>query len=329
MSTAASLDNIPPNTNSRPTELSVFIHCIKLRQISSHIHTSFYTGHGLDAQFSGYTPQRHVYTSFSRFFAELKAWRLAAPSFQAPRSLYERPEWHEFLYQKDLMLLARGALHNIPSHLLTATGILREIFMACYGSARRVIELYANLMDDRAITWTRSYFQVIFTAGLTVIYCLNFDTVRNGTHELEPVQTLNFCQRILTFFKEKMPDAGSFALAFELLKGECVKPRPIPDNGFRHMETTVSSETTTHNHMTLNSSVNDMEFAPLASPEIMGDLHLNAYTDPGPFDINTIDPSLGFTDDLDLMTQLEAGLGEYAWGWLPMDNDFLGPMPFH
>jgi hypothetical protein len=34
----------------------------------------------------------------------------------------------------------------------------------------------------------------------------------------------------------------------------------------------------------------------------------------------------GLTDDL--MTQLEAGLGEYAWGTMPIENNFLDQVSF-
>lgn len=336
MTAAATLDEIPPNTSSRPTELSVFIHCIKLRQISSRIHTSFYTGHGLDhsnnhqnnAKSPRFKSIGNVYTSFIRFRSELEGWRMSSPTFQTPRSLYEISEWHTFLLEKDLMLLARGALHNIPFRTVTTTGVLKEIFMSCYGSAKRVIELYADLMDKGAITWTRSYFQVIFTAGLTVIYCLSFDAIREDLHELDPVQILEICHKILSFFKEKMPDAGSFAIAFELLKSECVKPRNIHEIGHRQSGNATPLGTSTHAPMTVDASMNNVDLGSAIHHPAMTDMQMPTYNDMPTYDFHAADFELGITDDLDLMTQLEAGLGEYAWGWIPMSNDFLDSMPF-
>lgn len=334
-STAPSLDDVPGNTTSRPTELSVFIHCIKLRQISSRIHTKFYAGAGVDMKFTESVKSTrsarnlsigHVYTCFSRFQAELNAWRLTAPVYPHPRSLYERPEWHDFLHEKDLMLLARGALHNIPPRSLTAIDVLKDIFTACYGSARQVIELYALLMDKGAITWTRSYFQVIFTAGLTLIYCLSLDVVKFDAHESGIHQSLDTCQRILQFFKEKMPDAGSFTLAFELLKTECVKPRNVAEDEERQLTVTMPYQSVDQYQSSSGSGTHTLD---LSSFPVVPDVQYNTFVDPQLYDLNTGETNMGFADDLDLMTQLEAGLGEYAWGWIPMDENFPNEMSLH
>jgi hypothetical protein len=330
-STAPTLDDMPQNTSSRPTELSIFIHCIKLRQISSRIHTRFYTGTGSGSHLnsmakrgrsSGHISIGHVYTYFSRFQMELKAWRLTAPIYPSPRSLYERPEWHDFLYEKDLMLLARGALHNIPPRSLIATGVFKEVFTACYVSARQVIELYANLMAKRAITWTRSYFQVIFTAGLTLIYCSNLDVVKVNAKDSDIQQSLDTCERILQFFKEKMPDAGSFTLAFELLKTECLKNPILSDEELRHTGSSIPYESLDQGPTSSTSGLSNVNMGPLTNPLAIPDMLYNPSVDLQLYDLNMGEPDFGITDNLSLMTQLEAGLGEYAWGWIPMDDNF-------
>jgi hypothetical protein len=43
--------------------------------------------------------------------------------------------------------------------------------------------------------------------------------------------------------------------------------------------------------------------------------------------VGSQDFGLGLTDDL--MAQLEAGLGEYAWGSITMDNNFWDQMSFN
>ncbi|USP82066.1 Zn(II)2Cys6 transcription factor [Curvularia clavata] len=304
-SSASSLDLVPPKTSSTPTELSVFIHCIKLRQISSQIHTRFYTGRSSEPRFKSVG---HVYTCFSRFRTDLNLWRSTMPCFASPRSLYERPEWHDFLYEKDLMLLARGAMHNLTLHSTTGA-ITKMIVIPCYESASRVIELYADLMDKQAITWTRSYFQMIFTAGLTIIFCLSLEVETSILENRDAVRILTMCHGILNFFKEKMPDAGSFAIVFGVLKDECI----------RHRVNTGS----THN---ANAIYNPTSTAP-DDPELPASFSNPAFestnNEVNTVNADSIDLGLGLTDNLDLMTQLEAGLGEYAWGWIPMeDTDF-------
>jgi hypothetical protein len=305
-SSASSLELAQPSTSSTPTELSVFIHCIRLRQISSWIHTSFYTGQGPGPRFKSVG---HVYTRFSRFRTDLSLWRSTAPFFPSPRSLYERPEWHDFLYEKDLMLLARGAMHNLALHSTTGA-ITKMIVIPCYESASRVIELYAELMDKQAITWTRNYFQIIFTAGLTIIFCLSLEVETSILGNGDAVRILATCHDILKFFKEKMPDAGSFAIVFDLLKDECVRHRV--NDGSTHDLNTGCNPT--------NTSLSDC-----TAPTSFANTTLNStHNEDNSFNIDSIEMGLGLTDNLDWMTQLEAGLGEYAWGWIPMeDNPFV------
>ncbi len=48
----------------------------------------------------------------------------------------------------------------------------------CLDSATQVIELYNHMLENKFITWTRGYFQVIFAAGLSDVYCVSL-----GLHE--------------------------------------------------------------------------------------------------------------------------------------------------
>ncbi|PVI00955.1 hypothetical protein DM02DRAFT_526037 [Periconia macrospinosa] len=332
-----SLDMIAPRTDSRPTELSVFIHCIKLRQISSRIHTDFYTGRSPSSHQSEYAGNTssskfksigHVYTSFSRFYSELKAWWSTNPTFSNPRSLYEKPEWHAFLYEKDLMLLARGALYNIPSRSYSFGGPVKEIFLTCYQAASRVIELYGDLMQKGAITWTRTYFQVIFTAGLSVIYCISQGVVKDMMNGREPVKTLTLCREILALFREKMPDAGSFTFVFEVLESECIRSKINVEEEAQYTESA-----TTYNIINQGTGAEDgtsslTDMAPQQDSTDVGNSHLNAYH-MQPFDQESNDMTLNFTGNLDLMTQLQTGMDEYAWGWIPMDGNFWDQTTFY
>lgn len=294
-SSAPSLDLVPPNTDSNPTELSMFIHCIRLRQISSRIHTQFYTGQGLQPRFDSVG---HAYTCFSRFRAELDIWRSTAPLFRHPRSLYEQPEWHDFLHEKDLMILARGAMQNLSLHC-APHGIMVEVVMPCYDAASRVIELYVALMDKGAITWTRSYFQVLFTAGLTVIYCVSLELEMRIEADRDPLRILDLCYTTLDFFREKMPDAGSFAVVFGLLRDEFIRHRANTNSAHDFSTSTFLPDA-------LASTAN----VPLG----------NTYGGAQSFNTDLLDAGFGLRGNLDFMTQLEAGLQEYAWGSFPMDD---------
>lgn len=329
-----SLDSIPPSM-ARPTEVSVFIFCIHLRRISSRVHSTFYTGRSSappggvsGASLPEFKSIGHVYSAFAQYRKELRDWRSTAPIFPSPRSLYERAEWHDFLLEKDLLLLARGAMHNIPSRPYAGAAV-KEILNACYVSASRIIELYADLMDKRAITWTRSYFQVIFTAGLTVTFCVRLADTE--IQQRDPVKTLDVCSGILSFFKDKMPDAGSAAVVFDVVKDECLKDKSHPMNPITAATVSMNPNTTQPDQLPPGTSSHDVHQAYNAAFEALSqdnnELNLNMDHFSMNYALNSQELSLGLTDDL--MMQLEAGLGEYAWGSIPTHGNFWDQMPFN
>jgi hypothetical protein len=349
---AVALDSISISTSAQPSEVSVNLFCIKLRRISSRVHSAFCSGrkpasHSVlgGARTSDFRSVGHVYSSFSQFHKELDALRALAPIFAEPRCLYERSEWHDFMYEKDRLLLARGAMYNVPARPLSGDSIVKEILIACYMSATRTIELYAHLRSKNAITWTRSYFQVLFTAGLTVIYCISLDVLKDRHQgcvaHADPLHTLDICSSLLNFFKEKMADAGSFAIVFDIMKEECVKHRAsslLPSLSTIMSQPMSPNHQQQHHHLSI-SRLHQKHALSFGTPQ-SGSSNFNTSEVPfivqhqdtnidhfAPQDYNDIaqaelpqDVGLGLTDDL--MSQLEAGLGEYAWGGL-MNMDGL------
>jgi hypothetical protein len=305
------------------TEMSIFIVFIELRRISSRIHTTFYNRRSPGLQFGSRSEDTqsigHFYAAYTQFKTELDAWRLTVPVFSSPRSLYERSDWHEFMYSKDMLLLTRGALHSLPSPLVPSSSATKELVDVCYTSAAQVIQLYADLMDKRAITWTRSYFQVIFTAGLTVIYCISLGVLKNilqpidGQHEA--IETIARCGRILSHFRDQMPDAGSFAIVFDIFKEECVQ------SILGHGNPTVNQD--------IINGAADLSAAVDFPPQQTGAVNGNwpfMESDPNMLDFSSFGTNFGLTDGF--MSQLEAGLGEYAWGSLTAEGDFLDHFSF-
>ncbi|KAI6540156.1 hypothetical protein MCOR10_001023 [Pyricularia oryzae] len=223
-----------------PTEVSVFIFCIRLRRISSKIHSAFYSGRGVSpvdgsdcctttttgtATAASITTSGHVYVQLHRFLDELAAWRRDAPTFSSPRSLYERSEWYDFLLEKDRLLLVRGAIHRAPRRSHDRPP--EDLLAMCHGYAARVVELYDGMLRGGHITWTRGYFQVIFAAGLSVIYCVSLGLHRRAGVGVEVLETtrraLGLCSDILMAFKREMPDAGRFAVVFGILKDHLLR----------------------------------------------------------------------------------------------------------
>jgi len=218
-------------------------------------------------------------------------------------------------------------MHNIPSRPY-ADPAVKEILIACYVSASRIIKLYADLMEKRAITWTRSYFQVIFMAGLTVTFRVRLADTE--IQQRDPVRTLDVCSGILSFFKDKMPDAGSAAVVFDVLKDECLKDKSHPMNPTAAAAIPLNANTAHTDQLPSDVSSHDVHQAYDAAFEALSqdnnELSLNMDHFNMNYALDSQEPSLGLTDDL--MMQLEAGLGEYAWGSIPMDGNFWDQTPF-
>jgi hypothetical protein len=189
-------------------------------------------------------------------------------------------------------------------------------------------------MEKRAITWTRSYFQVIFTAGLTVAFCVGQDILKHSTdtdvEQRDPARTLNLCSGILSFFKDKMPDAGSSAVVFDVLKEECLRDK-ASGAGPSNTTTTEAPNNLATPSEPSDPSAQNINQAYTAAFDALSQNSINLHPSMDQFApnyaIDTQDFGFGLTDDL--MTQLEAGLGEYAWGSIPMDGNFWDQVSFN
>ncbi|KAK7940971.1 uncharacterized protein PG986_013358 [Apiospora aurea] len=203
MLTGTALSDVPLNADGRPTELSVFVFCIRLRRITSRIHSAFYSGRGLSPID---VPGR------TRDMAAGRTHISGAPvALRADRVV-------RLLLEKDKLLHVRGAIHTAPRrhHDLPPDDLL----VMCLGCATRIIELYDGMARSRYITWTRGYFQVIFAAGLSIIYCVSLGLHHRGDDAAatKTRRTLQLCNDILVAFKKEMPVAGRFAVVFSILK---------------------------------------------------------------------------------------------------------------
>jgi hypothetical protein len=354
---APSLSSITVQPAAHPTELSVFIFCIKLRKITSRVHHEFYARRGKSLNSGEATPisnfsSGHVYVKIYQFLDELSAWRQEAPVFSEPRSLYERPEWYDFLLEKDKLVLIRGAIHCVPRRNGHAP---EDLLILCLDSAIKVIELYNQMLQLKYITWTRSYFQVIFAAGLSIIYCVSVGVDKDSaSSQRRPGKALTLCSEILQYFKMEMPDAGRFSIVFEILRENLLRDfnaATSNDGGDNSARATASvapgleslqpTDTSNGDQRQFGSIDWNMQNAngqnnqshpqlqPLAPPN---QLPLSPISN-----INGQPQDFGLALDLqqqqdvlldwpiltdEMMEHLEAGLGEFAWGVL--DTDFQG-----
>lgn len=337
-----SLTDVVAISGGQPTELSVFVFCIHLRRITSRIHSEFYNGRNMASISGAATPMQHVssgrvYVKLHQFLEELQTWRLGAPKFAEPRTLYERPEWYDFMHEKDRLLLVRGAIHTAPRRNGHPPD---DLLVMCLDCATRVIELYSNMMENKWITWTRSYFQVIFAAGLSIIYCISLGVHKEATGPMgrqQPTRTLALCGDILRMFKAEMPDAGRFAIVFEVLKDNfhrdsAIQPQgeaPEDISGMPLMHVAMDQRQPEYEATAAVDSMSGMQIPVQSWPS---DVNSMLYPLAGglPSPINTdhdqipgfgLQPAVSDQDMLldwpmltdEMMEHLEAGLGEFAW----------------
>lgn len=320
------LSDLSALSMGKTTEVSVFVMCIQLRRVSSSVHTElskFRMQQSCSAQSNAasFTSAGHVQTLVHHYLAELDLWRQNAPVFNPPGSLYERPEYHDFLLEKDKLNLIRGAMHIAPKHSNGSPP--PDLLALCLPSAVRVIALYHGMLVKRQITWTRSYFQGIFTAGLSVLFCLSLNPATTSPGDIGPTHALVLCSQILHMFQKEMPDVQSFGKVFDELMDLLNRKLQAPvDRGLQPPPTVPGG--------CRNIVQPDIE----NGPQWMGysaerPMFYDAVRDSG----TQAAPGLEFSDleftleslgedgiewplhNEEFMESLTAGLGEYAWGF--------------
>jgi hypothetical protein len=200
-----------------PAAMSVFLHCVRLRQISSRIHTDFSKlmaktadkDHPKALLLTG-----HVYTTVNQLLSDLKQWRSMAPYFEFPQCQYERQEWYDLLHAREQLQLVRRAVDLVPKQNGTPPTPMLDL---CRVSAIRVIELYGTQYHAGSVTYTRSYFQLMFTAGLSTIFCVTVSKDMNNTILQECINAMKMCERTLEDMAEKLPDAKHYMITFGAL----------------------------------------------------------------------------------------------------------------
>lgn len=202
-----------------PNDMSVAIYCVRLRQITSRIqYETIKLLNMCPSPGSGKKPflePGRVFTVVETFSRELTEWRNSAPRFEQPRSLYERGEFYDLLEARERLLLVRKAVDLIPKRNGLPPDFILRLCLQC---AVRAILLYSDLFRRSLITYTRSYFQTIFTAGLSVLFCISVSTGLKNADIREGKEALDPCEETLKQMAAQLPDASPFTAVFEGLR---------------------------------------------------------------------------------------------------------------
>jgi hypothetical protein len=201
------------------SEMSAFIAGVRLRQISSRIHRYFTDT--LNAQTSARTGHDdlflatgHIHVALQGFLAELDSWRASAPVYEAPTCLFERGQWYDLLQAREAFNLLRRAVDVAPKRDGAPSSIL---LTQCQVSAVRVIELYSEMYGRSIATYTRSYFQLMFTAGLSLLYCGSVLSKKGSSSVEQCSRALEQCRTTLTNMTVDLPDARHYVAVFDAL----------------------------------------------------------------------------------------------------------------
>lgn len=322
------------------TEMSVFLGCLRLRQITSQIHSRFddrETALGMQNDLLG---RGAIHVKLDQLLTELQAWRRSMPIFESPKCLYEMQKWYDLLCVREKLLLVRKAIDLTPKRNNTPP---KDVLFLCMQYANKALLVFCELFEKQKITYTRSYFQMLFTAGLSVMYCMSVVndldplTFRNGTSAV--IAGENALRRMIL----DLPDAKSYVAVYEALRRHVLRKysRDHPeDASTQGTDTHLPCENSTHGaasgrstapesfmlppgrttcqpfHMTaenpsyglnaqtpLQNYFTDISPATGAEAGIQGDMAVSENDVPS-WDI--------FGDDA--LWNMEAGLNEYAYG---------------
>ena len=200
----------------RPNEMSVFLQAVKLRKITSRIQSE--TSQLLRATSSPtgkdeiFLATGRVYTVLHKMIGELEQWRSVAPIFDHPRCLFERQEWYDLLQAREALHLVRKAVDLVPKRNGIPPTYILKICLKC---AIRASSLYSDLFRRSITTYTRSYFQMMFTSGLTILFCISVSSDLESTTVRECRTALACCEETLTTMSTYMPDSRHYVKFFE------------------------------------------------------------------------------------------------------------------
>ncbi|KAK3645211.1 hypothetical protein LTR56_009263 [Elasticomyces elasticus] len=319
MQPLGSLDRVSTTVGQRlaPSPMDVFICFVRLRQITSRIHSAFFTSRkAVNTTHRSMTAAAEVYVQYAALLADLEQWRSSTPHFVEPECLYQRKAWYDFLYEKDRNVLVRGVIASIPTQHGQPPEELVEV---CIDSATRTIDLFAGMYLQKQINCTRGYFQHLFTAGLSLMYYAN--TISQVTGE-SPRSRLNEkvlveCSMVLRSLSDIMTDAKPFSRIFDLVYEHATQGRSTAassdDGRGNDHDPTCAGTTNGLLGQVQNTTGQGLAYTSAAPQENQGTINT---------DFTSLDGQWGWaTFPEPLMLDMEAYAGQFACG--DFSDDFM------
>lgn len=203
-------------------DMSVFVFYVRMRQITSRMH-DFFTRAGKtnSPRSSSLLLNGQIHLELHKFLNELSDWRRSAPDLPEPTCLYYRPEWWDFMHERYRLLLVRAAIDAAPKQ----NGLpSKDLVDMIANSSTDVIFLYSSMFEKGQITYTRSYFQMLFTAGLSLMFSISA-MGHFGEFKLQGrvKDALRTCEEVLMQISHQLQDSSYYTAIFEALHRETMR----------------------------------------------------------------------------------------------------------
>lgn len=313
-----------PQLRSGHSELTVFFTSVRHRQITSKIHGLFQSSSSSSSKDpSGGAPSvtatGRVYAKLYRLLDELDTWRRSNPVFESPRCLYETQDWFDLRWMRERLILVRKAMDLVPKRGSIPP---HDLLSLCLQNATNVITVYCRLYGSQQMTYTRSYFQTLFTAGLSVLFYLSVTTDPDPGTVDQTMNALAQCEQGLKELQDALPDAAQYVAVYEALYRHI--SHKLRQNGrWSGLGSTNVQSGYAHLHSSQNTVESGMSHTQLLSG-VFGEWPLPT---PNSLPAGTDNPAMGSQPPIpeellsfgtlfwdDTVWNMEAGLGEYAYG---------------
>lgn len=324
------LFQVSPQVRSGHSELTVFFTSVRHRQITSKIHGLFQSKDPSGSAPS-VTATGRIYANLYRLLDELDTWRRSNPVFESPRCLYETQDWFDLRWMRERLILVRKAMDLVPKRGNIPP---RDLLSLCLQNATKVITVYCRLYGTQQMTYTRSYFQTLFTAGLSVLFYLSVTPDPDpGTVE-QAMDALAQCEQGLKELGDDLPDASQYVAVYEALYRHI--SHKLRQNGRWSglASANVHSYALHSNHNPVEDGMSHTQLLsgvlgewPLPTPNSLPAGTDDSIGSQPPMPEELLSFGTLFWDDT--VWNMEAGLGEYAYGnphGIPVWDDGTFPL---
>lgn len=201
---------------SSKTDVTAFLSALRLRRLSSRIHATMSTlRQDPSIHSQPYLAVGRICAALNSLLRELEAWYESVPTIPNPQCLYESSEWFSLLFCREKIDLVRRAVDLIPK----VNGVPpRHVVSLFLRAALTLIRTYATLSERKSfISYTRNYFHIMFTAGLSAMYCTSVSHYLGPAELSEVLHGLRTCEETLVKMSEQLSDARSYTAVFAAL----------------------------------------------------------------------------------------------------------------